>query len=630
MAIEEQSNCIAMYNAWWGLKENPFSLSPDPAFFYRSQQHEEAFANLIYGIESRKGFIALTGEVGTGKTTVLECLRDYLRSRDIGYITISNSRLSVSEFFELIAYELRCNSNSKSEVLITLSQLLVQEAEAGRTLVLIIDEAQSLERDVLEEIRLLGNLEDRYGKLLQIVLAGQPELDRKLDAPDLRQLKQRIVLRCSLRPFTEKETLEYVPTRLERAGMPHQTVFPPEVLDDIHRQAQGVPRTINAICDNLLLMTSALGERAATTQMLAKVSEEMRLEGSSDSCQVGPGADPAEKATQAPYRLESTPMPRMASEAMIRTTAASVAVKPLAPLPPRPRRAVRSVWIAAAAVTVLGGLTLLAANDLWRLRQFLPDLLPQPTSSQPTPSQPTWTPPSSTQPSPRQPARSPAPLERRKPRIETPLSTAPARPFPKAKAEPPPTPKAVERTSGPALEPLRIPLLKPTPAVTPGPSIALATTQSEPAPQRRDREVAVESTPAPQVTAPPAPPPTSPSRFAGGWSYPTKGQFYGAEPEFAELAIREDNGHLMGGLSVRFKPGPGALSVPFQFGFGGDLRGASIQTFAIETRNGDKGTIELIPGAAPNMLEVNFHARLIDGRTQSGNMILVKRAASSL
>jgi hypothetical protein len=278
---------------------------------------------------------------------------------------------------------------------------------------------------------------------------------------------------------------------------------------------------------------------------------------------------------------------------------------------------------------VLGGLTLLAANDLWRIRRFLPDLLPQPTSSQPTSSLPTSTQPSSTQPSSTQPARSPAPPERRKPRIETPLSTAPARSFVKTKAEPPPTPKAVERTSGPALEPLRIPLLKPTPAVTPGPSIALATTQSEPAPQRRDREVVVESTPAPQVTAP-VPPPPSPSRFAGGWSYPTKGQFYGAEPEFAELAIREDNGHLMGGLSVRFKPGPGALSVPFQFGFGGDLRGASLQTFAIETRNGDKGTIELIPGAAPNMLEVNFHARLSDGRTQSGNMILVKRAASSL
>ena len=379
---------------------------------------------------------------------MLECLRDYLRSRDIGYITISNSRLSVPEFFELIAYELRCGRNSKPEVLITLNQLLVQEAEAGRTIVLIVDEAQSLERDVLEEIRLLGNLEDRYGKLLQIVLAGQPELDRKLDAPDLRQLKQRIVLRCSLRPFTEKETLEYVATRLERAGMPHQTVFPPAVLDEIHRQAQGVPRTINAICDNLLLMTSALGERAATTQMLAKVSEEMRLDGSSDSGQVGSGADLAENATQAPYKSESAPMPRMASEAMIPATAASVVLEPLPPLPPRPGRAVRSVWIAAAVTTVLGGLTLLAANDLWWIRQFLPDLLPQPTSTQPTATEPSWTQPSSTQ-----PARSPAPPERRKPRSETPPATEPVRPYVKAKADPPPAPQAIERAPASAPEP---------------------------------------------------------------------------------------------------------------------------------------------------------------------------------
>src|SRR5579864_5828647 len=272
-----------MYNQHWDLRENPFSLSPDPAFFYRSQQHEQALANLISGIESRKGFIALTGEVGTGKTTVLECLRDYLRERYIGYITVANSRLSVQEFFEVIAYNLRCGRSSKPEVLFTLNQLLVQEAEAGRTTVLIVDEAQNLERDVLEEIRLLGNLEDRYGKLLQIVLAGQPELDRKLDAPDLRQFKQRIVVRCCLRPFTNEETVEYIATRLERAGMPRQAVFPPGVLEEIHRQADGVPRLINAICDNLLVMTSTRGEQEATAEMLAEVSDELRLDGSSGS-----------------------------------------------------------------------------------------------------------------------------------------------------------------------------------------------------------------------------------------------------------------------------------------------------------------------------------------------------------
>src|SRR4029077_8419601 len=137
-----------------------------------------------------------------------------------------------------------------------------------------------------------GNLEDRYGKLLQIVLAGQPELDRKLDAPDLRQLKQRIVLRCSLRPFNEKETFEYVATRLERAGMPRQRVFPPHLLGEIHRRAQGVPRVINAIFDNLLVMTCALGQQVATIQMLAKVGDEMRLDVSAQASPTRPATEP--------------------------------------------------------------------------------------------------------------------------------------------------------------------------------------------------------------------------------------------------------------------------------------------------------------------------------------------------
>jgi general secretion pathway protein A len=631
-----------MYNSCWGLKENPFSLSPDPAFFYRSQQHEEAFANLIYGVESRKGFIALTGEVGTGKTTVLECLRDCLRERKIGYITVANSRLSPQEFFELIACELRCEGSSKAEVLSALNQLLVQEAEAGRTMVLIVDEAQNLERDVLEEIRLLGNLEDRYGKLLQIVLAGQPELDRKLDAPDLRQLKQRIVLRCTLRPLTEKETLEYVATRLERAGMPGQRVFPPHVLTEIHRVAQGVPRVINAICDNLLVMTCALRQQVATIQMLAKVGEQMRLDGFSGASEIGPAADPAESAAITRYKSEWTREPRFVrSELPIApAVAAGVTLKPLPPLPRRHRRAVRFVWTVAAVVAALGGLTLAAANDLWGIRQFVPDLWPQVTSAhfalpesaspQSTSLQPTSK-PSTSEPRWRQPTPSAAPLGAKTPRIETPPGALPSWRQLNAKAYPPPTRKPVETSKAPTPEPLRLPAFKPAQTFAPSPGIALATPQSEPAP-RRDPEVVVDPTPAPQVIepAPPAAPPPPPPRFTGGWSYPSNGRFYGAEPEFVELAIREDNGHLMGGLSVRFKPASGGGSELLQFGFSGDLRSASIQTFSLETKNGDRGTIELIPGSAPNTLEVNFHTRRSDGRTQSGNMILVKRAASSL
>src|SRR6202790_4145500 len=249
-----------MYNAFFGFSESPFNLSPDPDFLYRSEQHEEALANLIYGVQSRKGFIVLTGEVGTGKTTMLECLRDFLDSQYIEFAFLFNSRITSDQFFEMIAYDLdlRCQRTSKTEVLFALNSVLLNQAEQGRTTVLIIDEAHNLEWEVLEEIRLLGNLENRRGKLLQIILAGQPELDRKLEAPNLRQLKQRIVLRCSLEPFTLRDAVEYIQSRLTRAGMPGQTVFSEELMAQVHVRAQGIPRVINAICDNLLLTAFAL------------------------------------------------------------------------------------------------------------------------------------------------------------------------------------------------------------------------------------------------------------------------------------------------------------------------------------------------------------------------------------
>ena len=211
----------AIYNAYFGFAENPFNISPDPEFLYRSPQHEEALANLIYGVRGRKGFIVLTGEVGTGKTTMLECLRDYLESQRTEFAFIFNSRLTPDQFFEMMAFdfELQCDRKSKTEVLFALNALLIAQAERGRTSVLIVDEAHNLEWEVLEEIRLLGNLENRQGKLLQIILAGQPELDRKLDAPNLRQLKQRIVLRCGLNPLTPDESAAYIETRLARVGI---------------------------------------------------------------------------------------------------------------------------------------------------------------------------------------------------------------------------------------------------------------------------------------------------------------------------------------------------------------------------------------------------------------------------
>jgi len=270
----------AIYNAYFGFVENPFNISPDPEFLYRSPQHEEAYANLVYGVRSRKGFIVLSGEVGTGKTTMLECLRDYLDSQRIEFAFIFNSRLTPDQFFEMLAFDfdLHCDRKSKTEVLFALNALLIQQAEKGRTCVLIVDEAHNLEWEVLEEIRLLGNLENRQGKLLQIIMAGQPELDRKLDAPNLRQLKQRIVLRCSLNPLSPEESAAYIETRLARAGMPNQTVFSPEVLEEVYKRSRGIPRVINLLCDNLLVTAFAMEQRTTSVEMLDEVCQDLRLE----------------------------------------------------------------------------------------------------------------------------------------------------------------------------------------------------------------------------------------------------------------------------------------------------------------------------------------------------------------
>jgi general secretion pathway protein A len=269
-----------MYNAFFGFSQNPFNMSPDPSFLYRSAQHEEALANLIYGVQSRKGFIVLTGEVGTGKTTMLECLRDFLNGQQIAFASFFNSRLTVEQFFELLAYDfdLRVNRLSKTEVLLALNHMLLERAGAGRTTVLIVDEAHNLEWDVLEEIRLLGNLENRRGKLLQIILSGQQELDSKLEKPEFRQLKQRIALRCALRGFDSRETAAYITSRMARAGLREQNIIPPELIEEIHFRSQGIPRLINSICDNCLLTAFALENKTVSPEMLDEVTADMRLE----------------------------------------------------------------------------------------------------------------------------------------------------------------------------------------------------------------------------------------------------------------------------------------------------------------------------------------------------------------
>ncbi len=286
-----------MYNAFFGFTQNPFNMSPDPSFLFRSTQHEEALANLIYGVQSRKGFIVLTGEVGTGKTTMLECLRDFLSSNQIAFASLFNSRLTVEQFFELLSYDLdlRCNRLSKTEVLLALNNFLLERAGAGRSTVLIVDEAHNLDWDVLEEIRLLGNLENRRGKLLQIILAGQQELDDKLERSEYRQLKQRIALRCALRGFDVPETVAYINSRMARAGVPHQDIIPRSLIEDVQFRTQGIPRLINGVCDNLLLTAFATATKVCTVEMLDEVSADMRLD--------YPSERPVPTAREYPSRL---------------------------------------------------------------------------------------------------------------------------------------------------------------------------------------------------------------------------------------------------------------------------------------------------------------------------------------
>ena len=292
-----------MYNAFFGFTQNPFNMSPDPTFLYRSRQHEEALANLTYGVQNRKGFIVLTGEVGTGKTTMLECLRDFLHAQQIAFASLFNSRLTVEQFFEMLSYDfnLKGNRQSKTETLVSLNEMLLERAQAGLTTALIVDEAHNLGWEVLEEIRLLGNLENRWGKLLQIVIAGQQEIDDRLERPEYRQLKQRISLRCALRGFDLDETEDYVDSRMARAGILDQTIIPRDIVFEIHKRSQGIPRLINAICDNLLLTAFAMESKTASLDMLDEVTADMRI----DHCEKSSFTQKNSQGTQ-PRPLQST------------------------------------------------------------------------------------------------------------------------------------------------------------------------------------------------------------------------------------------------------------------------------------------------------------------------------------
>jgi len=269
-----------MYKSYFGLKENPFNVNPDPRYLYLTKQIEEALTGLMYGIQTRKGFITLTGEVGTGKTTLVNRLLDWLRQRRTRTAFLFNSRMNTSHLFDFILaeFEIVCESRTKSQQLMRLNQWLLERYRAGETAVLIIDEAQNLSYPVLEEIRMLTNLETSTEKLLQIVLSGQPELEEKLKLPQLRQLKQRITLRCKTAPLTKEQTHAYIAERLRIAGTSGEQIFSPEAMDTVHMYSLGIPRVVNLLCEHALINTYVEQERVVSPKIVEDIAREFQLD----------------------------------------------------------------------------------------------------------------------------------------------------------------------------------------------------------------------------------------------------------------------------------------------------------------------------------------------------------------
>ncbi|HEX8817035.1 MAG TPA: AAA family ATPase [Terriglobales bacterium] len=267
-----------MYKQFYGLKRNPFEISPDPSFFCSTPGHYEALAALYYGVQRRKGFIVLTGEVGTGKTLLLRCMSELLRRAQVDMAYVFNPRLSEMEFLRYLMTDLRLpvSGNDKSAMLFQLNDYLLARHAQGTTTVVIIDEAHLLSWQLLEEVRLLTNMETPRQKLLQIILVGQPELDHRIDSPDLRQLNQRIGLRRKLTPLTGAEMQQYILRRLELASAktPARMIFSKLAVDAIQKYSRGIPRLANTLCENALVSGYAHQLPIITGRIVEEVATE--------------------------------------------------------------------------------------------------------------------------------------------------------------------------------------------------------------------------------------------------------------------------------------------------------------------------------------------------------------------
>jgi general secretion pathway protein A len=269
-----------MYTDYFGFREKPFNITPDPRFFYTNSSYQEAYASLLYGIQERRGFIVLTGEVGTGKTTLLRRLMENMESH-IRFVFFYNTTLPYEEILDFICHELGLptEDGAKLDKIRALNQFLMDRLARRETVVLLIDEAQNLAEEVLENLRLLSNLETATDKLLQIVLVGQPELQTKLDQPGLRQLKQRIAIQGRLERLDDEEVGPFIYYRLTTVGYKHQHLFTPDAIQEIAYYSHGVPRLINVLCDNALLIAYATSQKRITTDIVREAADDLRLAG---------------------------------------------------------------------------------------------------------------------------------------------------------------------------------------------------------------------------------------------------------------------------------------------------------------------------------------------------------------
>jgi general secretion pathway protein A len=312
-----------MYEAFYGFRERPFDLTPNPRFLVMTDVHREALSNLEYGISSRTGITLLVGEAGTGKTTLIRTALERQPAR-VHCVHIQNPALTRDEFVEMLALRFKLSDRaraSKTTLLYELEEILKQRDAAGESTVLVVDEAQSLPREILEEVRLLANIETVERKLLSVILAGQPEVTALLNDPGLRQLKQRIALRCELRPLTLQETAGYLAGRIRAAGGVGAQVFTREAVTLVHERSAGVPRTISVIADNALLTGFAVGQRPVNSATVREVCRDFDL----GSPTGAPMAEATPVETERPTATTATPPPSML---MLRaTTGADAGVK---------------------------------------------------------------------------------------------------------------------------------------------------------------------------------------------------------------------------------------------------------------------------------------------------------------